>query len=246
MSSKRPRSAPGPRRSQLGLTLVEMAVAMAMALFLLSGVVAIVGGTRVTFGTQNQMAQLQDNERLAMTLMTDIIQSAGFFPHPELGNTATGTLPAGAPFAAAGVGLAGTSVAAGPDSITIRFANQSDVGAINCEGATTASAVPVPFVNAFSVNAQNQLQCQFNGGAQVALVNGVQNMMIWYGVPTGTASGQTCADSYLRASEVTAGGYWGSVCSVKVQLTFTNPNNPAQPLKFTRVISVMNTAGANT
>jgi hypothetical protein len=155
-------------------------------------------------------------------------------------------MPVNGTFPVAGYGLSGTSTASGPDTINVRYATEQADGAINCVGSSTASATPVAFVNTFSLDGNGNLQCQFNGGAQVALVNGITNMRIWYGVNTGTATGQTCADTYLRASEVTAGNYWGSVCSVKVELTFANAANTAAPVKFTRVISVMNTAGANT
>jgi type IV pilus assembly protein PilW len=233
------------RHSQLGMTLLEVMIAMTIALFLLAGVMTMLSGTRAAAGTQRQLAQLQDNERLAMTVLTDVIQAAGYFPNPVV-NTAGGTLPATATFTSAGQGLVGTSVTAGPDTISVRYATQQSDGSINCVGSSTASATPVQFVNAFSLDAQGNLQCQFNGGAQVTLVSGLTNMRIWYGVNTGTASGQTCADTYLRASEVTTANRWGSVCSVKVELTFTNQANPAKPIKFTRVIAVMNTAGANT
>src|SRR5262249_3850774 len=119
------------RHSQRGRTLLEVMIAMTIALFLLGGVITMLGGTRAAAGTQRQLAQLQDNERLAMTLLTDVIQAAGYFPNP-VANTAAGTLPADATFASPGQGLAGTSVAAGPDTISVRYATQQDDGAINC------------------------------------------------------------------------------------------------------------------
>ena len=48
------------------------------------------------------------------------------------------------------------------------------------------------------------------------------------------------------AAQVEAGGYWNSICSVRVTLVFTNKINPASgPISFSRVIAVMKTAGAN-
>ena len=69
---------PAPRatRWQSGYTLVELMVALAIALFLLGGLFTIVQGTRTTYGNQSQLAQLQDSERLAMTLITDVIQDS--------------------------------------------------------------------------------------------------------------------------------------------------------------------------
>jgi type IV pilus assembly protein PilW len=227
------------------MTLIEVMIAITVAMFLLMGVMSILSGTRAATQTQRQLAQMQDNERLAMTVMTDVIQAAGYYPNPTV-NVAATYMPVSAPFVVAGFGLAGTSTTAGPDTISVRYATQATDGAINCVGTSTASATPVTFVNKFSLDTVNKnLQCQFNGGAQVALVNGITNIRIWYGVNT-VATGQQCADTYYRASEVTANNKWGNVCSVKVELTFDNPWKPTSPVKFTRVIAVMNTAGANT
>ncbi len=100
--------------TQRGLTLVELMVAMAIALFLLGGLLTIVQNTRKTFGAQMQLAQLQDNQRLAMTLLGDVIQTAGYFPDPTV-NTLGGTLPVVAsayplgPFPTAGQSITGTT-----------------------------------------------------------------------------------------------------------------------------------------
>ena len=84
----------------------------------------------------------------------------------------------------------------------------------------------------------------------MALVNGLTNMVISYGVATGTDNNVT---EYLNAQQVTAGGFWPNVTSVQVTLTFTNPhatqNGQAvagQPatVSFSRVISVMGRVGA--
>jgi type IV pilus assembly protein PilW len=229
------------RGRQYGLSLVELLVALTVGLFLIAGVLTLMAGLKKTYTTQMQLTQLQDSERLAMTMLTDVIQSAGYYTNPQI-NTSS-VLPANPPFAVAGQALTGTSQPAGPDTISVQFATAPGDGIINCQGGSNvASPAPFVYVNTFSVNPgpQNQLQCQLNGGAQVPLVNNLQNMMIWYGV--NTSGGPSCSDSYLRASEVTAGNNWTNVCSVMVQLTFTNPLNAAAPVQFTRVIVLQNLA----
>ncbi len=65
-----------------GYTMVELMIAILIGLFLLAGLLTLVMGTRKTSTTQSQLAQLQDNERVSMTLMTNVIQQAGYFPDP--------------------------------------------------------------------------------------------------------------------------------------------------------------------
>jgi type IV pilus assembly protein PilW len=237
---------------QRGLTLIEMAISMTIAMFLLAGITTVLMGVRTSFGTQNQLAQLQDNERLAMTIMTDVIQQAGYFPSPTF-NTAASALPISATFAAAGQAITGTYNAAAPgDTITARFAMQNGDGIFNCAGASNGGAI-APYENKFRVvvaGGTSTLQCvpTVNNVAQAAvpLVSGVTNMVILYGVTTATgATSCAGADSYLTATQVTAiaaVNAWFNICSVSVSLFFTNPSG-GNPIQFTRVIPVMSTAG---
>jgi len=226
------------RRRERGLTLVELMVSMAIAVFLLTGVLTIFQNTRHTFTTQNQMAQLQDNERLAMTLISDVIESAGYFPDPTV-NTSLSALPTDPLFAAAGQAVVGTANAAPPgDTIVVRFLTNPNDNVINCVGGTNTTGAVVLYENVFSL-----------GAPSVPLVAGVQNMRIYYGVKTNFAVQNGAVDSYLRANEMLP-AYWSNVISVKVVLTFTNPlaGQPNQPptIQFERVVAVMNHAGVST
>lgn len=252
------RRAPGPRR-QRGVTLVELMVSMGIAMFLLGGLLVIVQNTRNTFGSQNQLAQLQDNERLAMTLIGDVIQSAGYFPDPTV-NTAALALPADALFPAAGRSISGTRLGGAPeDSLAIRYMTANNDGIINCTGNTNTSGGNQLYENQFSIDANGNLVCSLNGQAPVTLiagpiVNGVQlpaitNMQIFYGVQSNTALANGAVDSYLRANEMA--GYWNNVIAIKVILFFTNPiytptNGQPQTLRVERVVGVMNRTGVKT
>src|SRR3984885_1277174 len=100
-------------RLQGGFTLVELSVATLIRLFLLGGLLTIVQDMRRTFTNQNQMSQMQDSERLAMTLITDVVQEAGYFPDPTL-ETLAGAMLNTPPFTAgSGQAIAGTHNAAG-------------------------------------------------------------------------------------------------------------------------------------
>jgi type IV pilus assembly protein PilW len=75
-----------------GFTLIELMIAITLAIFLVGGLLMMVQSTRNTVTTQTQLAQLQDNERLVLTFMTEVIESTGYFPNPKL-YTAAGVMP---------------------------------------------------------------------------------------------------------------------------------------------------------
>ena len=98
---KQPRSA----RVGGGYTLVELMVTVAIALFLLGGLITIVQNIRQANLNQQALAQLQDEQRFAMTVIADAIQTGGYFADPTVGATNFGAQPALAPAAAFQPGL---------------------------------------------------------------------------------------------------------------------------------------------
>jgi len=101
------------QRRQRGYTLIEMLVALLIGLFLLGGLFTLEYGTRRTSSNQTALAQLQDNQRFAMSLLNDVIQAAGYFPNPTP-YTAQATMPVAGAFVVSGlVRLASAGVAVG-------------------------------------------------------------------------------------------------------------------------------------
>jgi type IV pilus assembly protein PilW len=249
-------------RHQQGFTLVELSVAVLIGLFLLGGLLTLVQDMRRTFGNQNQLGQMEDNERLAMTLITDVIQAAGYYPNPTI-NTITTALPAAPPFVQAGQAIFGTHNAAPPgDTISVQFLTAPLDGVINCTGNSNLTGANQLYVNKFSADALGNLKCQVNALAAVPLVSpsglqltplsgGVTNMQILYGVKRNLAIVNNNVDTYVTANLMTAAD-WGNVICVKVTLTFNNSalhaSQPGQPatIQFTRVVTVMSRGGANT
>jgi len=230
-------------RAQRGYTLVEIMIAVLVALFLLEGLLTIVQNNRRVFGAQNQLAQLQDGQRMVMTMIADIVQTAGYFPDPTVNTSAA--LTATAPFAA-GQAIAGTYNAAAPgDTIRARYVTASGDGILNCSGASNTSGANQIYVNVFRIIG-GQLVCTMNG-TQYTLVSGVTNFSVLYGVKTNFAVDDNTVDSYLNASEMTAAN-WKNVITVTVTLTFTNPiyaagSGQPQTITFQRVVGVMGRAG---
>jgi type IV pilus assembly protein PilW len=238
-------------RAQRGFTLVELMVTVAIALFLLYGLVTIVETVRRTSLDQQSLAQMQDQQRFAMTVLTDVIQAGGYFPDPTAWTPAS-SLPAAAPFAQ-GQPFFGTHAAAAPgDTIGVRYRTAINDGVINCTGGTNTIFNPSHvYTNSFSVSPAGQLQCALDGAVPVPLVSGVTNLTIYFGVKRNFAVTDYNVDTYLTADQMLAAD-WDNVSSVRIIMTFTNPLYKApgagQPPTITldRVVEVMAHAGAFT
>jgi len=240
-----------------GFTLIELMIAITVAIFLVGGLLMMVQSTRNTVTTQTQLAQLQDNERLVLTFMTEVIESTGYFPDPHT-YTAAQVMPVAPSFATAGQAVSGIyagGVAPG-DTVSIRYGAGLNDDVFNCRGTKNAVGPYDTFVNTFWINNANPnnpiLTCTFSSGAvplpgvQVPLVNGVQNLTVLYGVKKNPVDTGTCTDTYLNAGQMLAAD-WSNVCTIKITVTFINPlNTGPATIPITRVIAVMNTAGVNT
>jgi len=249
-------------RRERGFTLVELMVTMAIALFLLGGLVTIVQGIRKENVNQQLLAQLQDQQRFAMTVLTDIIQAGGHYPNAT-GQTVGSALPAVGVIFKAGQAYFGAHAAAGypgtPDSLTVRFMTSGNDGLIMCDGSQNSVGGSLTVeTNVFTVvppaaGVPGQLLCSLNGAAAVPLVYGVQSLGIFYGVNRNAPTINYNVDTYLTADQMNAalaaGGDWMNISSVRVVLTFTNPlaGQPGQPatLVFERVVPVMARAGVH-
>jgi type IV pilus assembly protein PilW len=254
MSNTVNRPGRGSSRTQGGFTLLELMVATTIAVFLLGGLFASLQSTRSAFRNQSGLAQLQDNQRLAMTLIADVVESAGYYPNPQT-NSANLVFPGNVPFASALQTIYGTYGAATPgDTLTVQYAAGFSGGVsdnvFNCQGAQNTATSPYDvFINKFHVDATTKaLWCQATtaaGTKDVLLVNGITNMSILYGVTRGAG---TCTDTYVRGDQMTNAD-WLNVCSVRVTLTFVNPlnsvNASSTPIVISRTIAVMYTAGTN-
>jgi type IV pilus assembly protein PilW len=222
-------------------------VALLIGLFLLGALLVIVQTNKRVFVNQNQLAQLQDGERMALTVVSDVIQSAGYFPDPTT-NTLDLSLAAVPPFAM-GQSVYGLYSATPPgDQLYVRYMTTGGDGILNCSGQSNPIGGPnTLYVNVFQV-LNGQLVCTMNG-TQYNLVSGVTNMSILYGVKANAVATGNNVDTYMTAAQVNAAGLWDNVIAALVQFTFTNPmyvpSQTGQPptVSIQRVISVMNQTG---
>ncbi len=67
------------RRSQQGLTLVEMMVAMTIGLVLLGGVITVLTSSQQTYRVNEALARMQENARYAFQFLSRDIRMAGYW-----------------------------------------------------------------------------------------------------------------------------------------------------------------------
>jgi type IV pilus assembly protein PilW len=255
-----------PIGGQRGFSLVELSIAILIALFLLGGLVTLLMGTRRTNATQSSLSQLQDNERIAMTLITNVVQKAGYFANPVtqgLDTFAAETISGVAMLQ--GQVLGGLYNAAAPgDTFAVRFytpASDPYKSVIDCAGqSNTAAAANLWYTNVFrirTVNGAQWLTCETRTSGtgprlQINLIPNVTNISVLYGVGSNTAGDDYSIVQYLNASQMTA-TTWANVTAVKVTLTFLVPQYGStggqmttSTQTFQRVIPIMSRAGVNT
>ena len=225
---------------QAGMGLIELLIAMTVGLIIVGGMLSVLYSSRNTSLAQTGFAQLQDDQRLALMMLTNTIQGAGYFPNP-LTSTLNTELPANATFVNAGQSVTGTTGAAAPgDTLIVRYEAGTADGTMDCNGRGNTSGANLMLVNTFSVDATGNLLCSVNGAAAQALAASVQNFQVFYGVDT-TADGSV--DRYIAANAMTTAN-WKNVVSVRITLTFVNPlagqaGQPATLAPITQVIALL-------
>jgi type IV pilus assembly protein PilW len=242
-----------------GFSIVELMVAVAVSAFLLMGLFTVLQNTHKTSDNERLLAQLQDDERISMTLFTNVIESAGYYSNALTTGSMLTVFPVVAgSFANAGQVVFGTTTAAG-DTVSLRYqADAADANVMTCQGTSPTDGAT--HTSTFSLNtATGYLQCSIDGGAPVNLIAGVTSLTISYGVGSGITQPNSAGtpDSYLSAADMNAVPVrWSNVYTIKVQLTFKNPlvnpngttqagQSTAPPITFSRIISIKSRTGVN-
>lgn len=212
--------------NQRGMSLISLMVALAIGIFLLAGLFQIWYQTRSTFSAQSLLAQLQDNQRMALTAMANTVQSGGYYPvylnYPaHAGTTYSAQMFTSATPIAAGQYIYGThNTTTLADTLTVRFIGDNtsaDSTTLDCQGQSEATGTLV--TNTYQLDASSRLTCSTDGGNtfQPIVQGTLSSMVIRYGVDT---LGDGTALEYQTADKVAD---WTRVLSVKIALTFNNP-----------------------
>jgi type IV pilus assembly protein PilW len=215
------------RHNQRGLSLISLMIALLIGTFLLAGLFTVWFQTRSTFKTQNQMAQVQDNQRMALIILGNAVQTAGYYPvwwnygttPPNPLYTQQNVFPVSTPFTVIGQAVYGTHSSSANDTLEVRFMPDPTSGnTLDCLGQVQTTQTLV--TDTFQIDSNNNLTCSVNGQTALTIVPGVQGFQVLYGVST---THDNSVSEYLTADQVTSGTLWAYVQSVNLQLTFVNP-----------------------
>lgn len=255
---------PASMRRDQGFGLIELMISMAIASFLLLGLVTMAGSMQNSYTTQSNSASIHDKERFASSLFSALLQSGGYYSVtyssantsvPDISTYLPIVVTNNAPGAQYGLRqfVAGSGAAGGngPDVLNVRYMDGgTDTAGYNCLGKGTSGAGI--YESVISVDtAHKTLICQvgFNGaaptgatGASTVLLDGVTNMQVSYNVTHSADIRSPLTLQYYRSIDMTAAD-WGSVRSVQITLTFQDPVTPLVPnpptYTFTQTYQVM-------
>lgn len=214
------------RRSQQGLSLVELMIAMTLGLIILLAIVAVYLGSRQSFRMQEENARLQETGRFALEIVGRSVRQAGFWNMP-INPVATATAFGGVPI------NGNNGVAGAADSVTVQYDGLA--GERDCEGTQLPANGVVTEV--YSINANNELVCEGvdQNNAASPLVGNVEDMQILYGIDT---TADQSVDRYQAAP-----ANWGRVLSARVCIQARSVNEVSSvPQRFLNCGGALGTA----
>lgn len=226
------------RRTQLGLSVVELMVAMALGLLLMTGVIQVFLSSRQTYAANEAMGRLQENGRFALEFIARSARLSGYIEPVFQGGKPIVIVPESC------AGLPGTPPAGMcsennidngsgrlTDSISFVFQPPLTDGARrDCLG-TDLSSLPFPnnrlVVNNYFIDATVNpaaLKCRTYSfvnsptSSQTTMVtgeiiSGIDNLQVLYGI--NTSGDSRSANQYVSADRVTN---WNNVRSVRIAL----------------------------
>ena len=218
---------------QLGLTIVELLVALVLSLLLLTGIVQVFLASKQTYATNEAMSVLQENGRFALEFVARSVRMGGY-----LEPISTLTRPLGVQ------GVACTSLCSengagnASDQLAVAFQPPRDPTTglrYDCAGKTVNNG-PV-LVNVFSVQ-NGSLRCSSYEqdpykllSQNIALVSGIDRLQVLYGI--NTQGDLDSVDQYVSADRVTGLNRWNQVLAVRVAVLANSlsPVNPAPPAR---------------
>ncbi len=236
----------GMRRQQLGLSLVELMVALLLGLVLMTGIIQVFLASRQTYNTNEAMARMQENGRFALEFISRSARLAGYAEPIFTGNSPLplvrpactgqpGSLPATPPCTTNGNGNGSDSIGFILRPPVIDGARRDCIGNNLDDPGTPGKLIDANdlIINEFSVsnnNGESALSCRsyaYDSSTGVGkwtagpgfqpLIDGIDRMQILYGITT--EGDPRSANQYVSADRVgDTLSDWQNVRSVRISV----------------------------
>lgn len=217
-------------RFQIGLSLIELLIAMLISAFLIAGILQIFIGSKQTYSMQQNLSRLQENGRFALEFLERDIRMAGYWDCLVQSTTNTISDISGQD----NVGLNAS------DTLTLKGAyTEAITGSQVCGDPVNTAATY--YTGSSSTKTYTIIKCLnsvnvglTNDGTTKCLIEGIENMQILYGVDT---DGDMSPNSYLSTptSGVSVKSDWDKVVSINISLLAVtlDDNLTSQPIPYT-------------
>lgn len=219
------RTSPSARRNQAGVSLIELMVGITIGLLVVVAAVGSLMYTRVSSTTVGDSSRLQQDAATAFRIIGHHVRQAGArrIQNVSATNPNVQFNPAYSGFGTTTttVVLSGAEGASGATD-TLRVSHDADptIGVSDCLGQVPSTA---NVTNTFTL-VGGELRClgSATGSTTQAIIAGVEDFQVWYGVRTGLGVNSTL--QYANASSVT----WDRIETVMVCLRLAGDlsNNP--------------------
>jgi type IV pilus assembly protein PilW len=226
-------------RTQRGLSIIELLVAMVIGLLLMTGVLQVFFASKQTYSSNEAASRLQENGRFALEFIAQSVRMAGYMevvnskknpPMPIAGiNCATSNV-----CSSQGTGSASDTLGVGLQPRLIEGFRR------DCRGhpLSGAAADTDTIINHFAVIA-GSLTCKAkilatgdwvkDDSSPLALVEGIDILQVQYGLSAGTSVDGV--RQYVSGDRV---NNWSNVVAIRIavlanSVTATNPRTPQRP-----------------
>ncbi len=232
------------RHQHGGYTLIELMVSIAIGLFIVLGLSGIYIVAKKNFLDQDSLGATLENQRYVFTVLTDQVQTAGYFPDP-MANNSTAAFPQVTNFSAGNFIFGVGSANAANDSVTVRYQANAADNLSSCTGSRHKPQATTTYSSKFEVDASKRLICTDADNNQTVLSENVAGFKILYLADT---NGDGIPDRYFYGDAVTSAGLWGSVYSLqvsykKIDLEKSSGNTVVYlPITFQKTIALRNQA----
>ncbi|CAN7442895.1 PilW family protein [Pseudomonas sp. LjRoot71] len=220
------------RRTQLGLSVVELMVAMALGLLLMTGVIQVFLSSRQTYAANEAMGRLQENGRFALEFIARSARIAGYTDPIYAGNKPSTLVPTDtcSGFPADICNNISPTLSVGTDTIAFVYQPPKiDDKRRDCQGTEVADNVLI--VSQYYVSG-GSLRCRsydLKNGTWIVdatareLISGVDSLQVLYGI--NTSGDSRSANQYVSADRVTNLNKWNDVRAVRISVLANSIDN---------------------